>query len=144
MVRTRFNMYHPNQPDRRSRPRPLLVKKSFAVNVSRKTAPANRPCRHGEATLHAAASPARMQHAFLGPHTASVHGQLMQSSRAAEDSMRYEHVEPAHEAVRSRSLIESVRLHEHSQIHSHTTWPAQTLLFSMRKAASVLAGPSRR
>ena len=138
-------MYHPNQPARRSRPRPFWIKKELRREREQQNGPREPPMQARRSYfLHAAASPARMQHAFLGPHTASVHGQLMQSSRAAEDSMRYEHVEPAHEAVRSRSLIESVRLHEHSQIHSHTTWPAQTLLFSMRKAASVLAGPSRR
>ena len=121
---------------------------SFAVKRGAFTAKLLRPNRPACA-MHAGppASPPAVLACTIhcrGPHTAPMHGQLMQSARAAEDSMRYEHVEPAHEAVRSRSLIESVRLHEHSQIHSHTTWPAQTLLFSMRKAASVLAGPSRR
>ena len=75
---------------------------------------------------------------------AALRGQLSPGARAAEDGMIFEHVEHAHEAVRSRSLIESVRLHEHSQIQSRTTCPAWMLLFSMRKTASVLAGPSWR
>ena len=64
--------------------------------------------------------------------------------RRRHDIPACEALKPAHEAVRSRSMIESVRLHEHSHIQLHTTWPARTLLFSLRKTASVLAGPTWR